>query len=296
MTTTTATRPTPPTAPAAGAPTPRARRARNPYLAGLLSPRGLTGLALAGLVALAGLLAPLLTDADPTAQSDEAFAPLSGAHPLGTDELGRDLLSRLLYGIRTDLTIIVLAVAAAAVTGILLALLATASRLADVVVQRLSDLLLAFPGLLMALAITAITGVGSLPVILVIVLAEAPGLARVLRGGILVEREREYAVAARAGGSGPARVLVRHVLPNAVDPLVVQLAVSLSLAVFLEGAMSFLGVGVRAPQPSLGSLLNAAMPYLASHPLYAIAPLIAVTGLVLGFSLIAEALNKGVRR
>ncbi|WP_059007376.1 ABC transporter permease [Streptomyces specialis] len=272
-------------------------RAVNAYLAGLRSPRGLTGLILIGVIGLLGLLAPLLAASPPTAPSGQALLdPGTGGHLLGTDDVGRDLLSRVLHGIRNDLAIILVAVPAAAVAGSLLALLATASRIADVVVQRVFDLLLAFPGLILALAITAIMGPGFVPVIIVIALAEIPGFGRVLRGGVLVQREREYAVAARVGGASRVRVLARHVLPNAVDPLVVQFAVSLPIAVFIEGAMSFLGVGVRPPEPTLGSVLSQAMPYLSSHPTFAAAPLIAVTGLVLGFTLIAEALNKGVRR
>ncbi len=249
-----------------------------------------------GVIAAAGLLAPLLADAAPTAQSDQALQGPSGAHLFGTDEVGRDLFSRVLHGIRTDLAIILVAVPAAAVAGSLLALLATAARPADAVVQRLLDLLLAFPGLILALAITAIMGPGHWPVILVIALAETPGFGRVLRTGIITQQAGEYAVAARVGGAGRARVLVRHVLPNAVDPLIVQFAVSLPVAVFIEGAMSFLGVGVRPPDPTLGGILSQSMPYLADHPSYAVVPLITVTGLVLGFTLIAEALNKGVRR
>jgi peptide/nickel transport system permease protein len=271
-------------------------RTRNPYLSGLLTPRGLTGLTLVGILALAGLLAPLLTDTDPTAQSNAALLSPGGAHPFGTDEVGRDLFSRVLYGIRTDLSIILIAVPAAALAGTLLALLSTASRAADVVVQRVFDLVLAFPGLILALAITAIMGPGYVPVVIVIALAEIPGFGRVLRAGILVQRERDYAIAARASGASASRVLLRHVLPNAVDPIVVQLAVSLPIAVFIEGAMSFLGVGVRPPEPTLGSVLSQAMPYLSDHPYLAAAPLIAVTGLVLGFTLIAEALNRGIRR
>jgi peptide/nickel transport system permease protein len=275
---------------------PAGARARSPYLDGLLSPRGITGLTLVGVIALAGLLAPLLTDFGPTAQSDDALLGPGGEHLLGTDEVGRDLLSRVLYGIRTDLSIILIAVPVAALAGTLLALLSTASRAADVVIQRLFDVVLAFPGLILALAITAIMGPGYVPVVIVIALAEAPSFGRVLRGGILVQREREYAIAARASGASASRVLLRHVLPNAIDPIVVQLAVSLPIAVFIEGAMSFLGVGVRPPEPTLGSVLSQAMPYLSDHPYLAAAPLIAVTGLVLGFTLVAEALNRGIRR
>lgn len=274
-----------------------ARRPRHPYLAALGTPRGRTGLALVGLVVLAGLAAPLLAGHPPTAQGSGALlAPGAPAHPLGTDDLGRDLLSRLLYGIRTDLEVIALAVPLGAVLGCAFALLAAVHRVLDTVVQRLFDLVLAFPGLILALAVTAVLGPGRLPVVVVIALAEIPVFGRQLRAGLLVQREREYAVAARVGGTGRVRLLLRHLLPNCADPLLVQLAVSLTVAVFIEGAMSFLGVGVRPPEPSLGALLSQALPYLARAPHLAAGPLLVVTLLVLGLSLLSEALNREIRR
>lgn len=246
---------------------------------------------------IAGLLAPVIAGHGPTDQSSRTLAALgTHGHPLGTDDLGRDLLSRVLYGIRADLGIIALAVPGGAVIGCLFALAAAAHPVADTVVQRVFDLVLAFPGLILALAITAILGPGRLPVILVIALAEVPAFGRLLRGGILVQREQEYVTAARVGGSSARRVLVRHILPNAADPLIVQVAVSLGVAVFIEGAMSFLGVGVRPPQPTLGAVLSQSMPYLAQAPAFATGPLITVTALVLGLSLVAEALNREIRR
>lgn len=274
-----------------------ARNPHRPYRKALATTRGRIGLALALLVALAGLLAPLLSSHAPTAQSGEALlAPGSPGHLLGTDDLGRDLLSRVLYGIRTDLEVIALAVPLGALLGCAFALLAAAHPVLDTVVQRVFDLVLAFPGLILALAITAVLGPGRLPVVVVIALAEIPVFGRQLRAGILVQREREYAVAARVGGTGRARLLLRHVLPNCADPLVVQLAVSLTVAVFLEGAMSFLGVGIRPPEPTLGNMLSQALPYLAQAPHFAAGPLLVVTLLVLGFSLLSEALNREIRR
>ncbi len=273
------------------------RPRRHPYLAAISSARGLTGLVLVGAVVLAGLCAPLLARHDPTGQSVQSLAGFGApGHPLGTDDLGRDLLSRVLYGIRTDLAVIALAVPLGALLGCAFALLAAVHPVADTVVQRIFDLILAFPGLILALAVTAILGPGTLPVVLIIALAEIPIFGRQLRGGILVQREREYVIAARVGGTSAPRVLVRHILPNAADPLVIQLAVSLTVAVFIEGAMSFLGVGVRPPQPTLGGVLNQSMPYLAEVPNFAAGPLAAVTALVLGLSLIAEALNREIRR
>ncbi|MET9931447.1 MULTISPECIES: ABC transporter permease [unclassified Streptomyces] len=276
---------------------PLARRPRHPYRAALATVRGRTGLALVGLVVLAGLLAPVLAGHGPTDQSGLTLAgPGTPGHPLGTDDLGRDLLSRLLHGIRADLGIIAIAVPLGALLGCLFALAAAAHPIADTVVQRAFDLILAFPGLILALAITAILGPGRLPVIMVIALAEIPVFGRLLRTGILVQRGREYVTAARVGGTSGGRILTRHVLPNAADPLVVQIAVSLTVAVFIEGAMSFLGVGVRPPEPTLGAVLSQSMPYLAQAPHFAAGPLVTVTALVLGLSLTAEALNREIRR
>ncbi|WP_285564426.1 ABC transporter permease [Streptomyces sp. RTGN2] len=272
-------------------------RGRHPYRSALSTARARTGLVLVGAVILAGLLAPLIAGHGPTDQSGQSLAALgTPGHPLGTDDLGRDLLSRVLHGIRADLGIIAVAVPLGAALGCLFALVAAAHPVADTVVQRVFDLLLAFPGLILALAVTAILGPGRLPVVLVIALAEIPAFGRLLRGGILVQREREYVTAARVGGSSGRRVLVRHILPNAADPLIVQIAVSLTVAVFIEGAMSFLGVGVRPPEPTLGAVLSQSMPYLAQAPNFAAGPLITVTALVLGLSLIAEALNREIRR
>ncbi|RFU87600.1 ABC transporter permease [Streptomyces triticagri] len=275
----------------------RGTAARHPYLAALTTTRARIGLVLVGAVVLAGLLAPLLSSHAPTAQSGRALVPPgTGGHLLGTDDLGRDLLSRLLYGIRTDLEVIALAVPIGALLGCAFALLAAVHPVLDTVVQRAFDLVLAFPGLILALAVTAILGPGRLPVIVVITLAEIPVFGRQLRAGILVQRERDYAVAARVGGTRRARLLIRHILPNCADPLVVQLAVSLTVAVFLEGAMSFLGVGVRPPEPTLGNSLSQALPYLSQAPYFAAGPLLIVTLLVLGLSLLSEALNRETRR
>lgn len=280
-------------APAAAKP----RRIRNRYLRGLLTPRGITGLALVGLIFAAGLAAPLLTSHDPTFQTAASLqGPGTGDHVWGTDEIGRDLLSRLLYGIRTDLLIVAAAVPLGLVIGCSLALAATAHRAADVAVQRLFDLLLSFPGLILGLTVTAILGPGKATIVTVITIIEIPAFGRMLRGAILVHRDREYATAARVGGAGPLRLLTRHVLPNAADPVVVQIAVSMSIAVILEGAMSFIGIGVRPPDPSLGGILAEARPYLEDHPTYALGPLVVITALVVGLNLIAEALNRGARR
>ncbi|MCF2530620.1 ABC transporter permease [Yinghuangia sp. KLBMP8922] len=262
-----------------------------------MTPRGIIGLALVGVLLGAGLAAPLLTSHDPNFQSADALVgPGSAGHLYGTDEIGRDLLSRLLYSIRTDLMVVLIAVPLGLLIGGALALVAVTHRVADVAVQRLFDLLLSFPSLILGLTVTAIAGFGAGSIVTVIVLIEIPSFGRMLRGAILVHRDREYAVAARIGGAGPLRLLTRHVLPNAADPVVVQVAVAMSVAVILEGAMSFIGIGIRPPDASLGGMLSASRPYLEDHPFYALGPLVVITALVVGLNLIAEALNRGARR
>lgn len=257
----------------------------------LVRGRGSVGLALLGLVVLAGLLAPLLAPYPPNEQLAGAnLLPPSAAHPFGTDHVNRDVLSRTLYGIRTDLVIVFLAVPIGAALGTLAALLGSVVAVVDVMLQRAFDVVLAFPTLIFAIGLTAVIGPGAPTVIIVIAVLETPIFARLLRSAILRVRSLPFVETSEAIGAGPAWVLRKHVLPNAAEPLGVQLAISLSLAVFVESAMSFLGIGVRPPTPSLGSLIADGIDYVDSNLGFVVGPLIAVVILVLGLQLIAQSL------
>ncbi|MBJ7603383.1 MAG: ABC transporter permease [Candidatus Dormibacteraeota bacterium] len=271
---------------------------RNRYLRALQTPRGLLGLGLVGTIVLLGILAPLLTPYSPTFQIRlQELLPPSGTHPLGTDELGRDLLSRVLNGIRVDLIVAVVAVPAAAILGCLAGLLGAAGPgWWDTTIQRAFDVILAFPAIILGIAVAAILSPGERAIVVTILLANVPIFGRLSRDALISQREREYVVAARLIGVSPVRVLFRHIFPNVVDPLIVQLALSMSLAVFLEGGMSFVGIGIQVPQPSLGNLLNEGLPYLATNVNYAVGPMLTLTALVVGLNLIADALNAGVLR
>ena len=189
---------------------------------------GLLGALLFGLIVLAGLLAPLLAPYPPDLQIDGAnLLTPSAAHPLGTDHVNRDVWSRTLYGIRADLIIVFVAVPIGAVLGTAAALLGTTFNVVDVGLQRLFDLLLAFPTLIFAIGLTAIAGPGTGTVIMVIATVETPIFARVLRSSILKVRALPYVDAAETIGAGRWWILRRHVLPNAAEPLGVQLAISL---------------------------------------------------------------------
>lgn len=273
---------------------PAARRA--PLLRALRSPGAIVGIALVVVIFGLGLLAPLIAPYPPNAQGADAFLPPSGAHVFGTDEFGRDLLSRVLFGIRQDLLVGVVAVPIGAVAGTVLGTLSIAARWLDTVLQRVFDVALAFTSLVMGVTVAAIIGPGLPAVLITVTLVNVPLFGRLARNSVRNLRDRDYVVAARIVGVPPIRVLFRHVLPNALDSLIVQAALSLSLAVFIEGAMSFVGIGVRPPDPSLGSLLRASINFLSRSPLYALAPMVVVSALVLAFNLIGDALNKGLLR
>lgn len=263
-------------------------------LRGLRSPEAITGLVTVLVIFGIGLLAPLIAPHSPSAQTAVAFQAPSATHWFGTDEYGRDLLSRVMYGIRQDLLVGAIAVPAGAFCGTVLGLVSTGWRWLDTVIQRLFDVTLAFTGLVMGVTVAAIIGPGLPAVLLTVTLVNVPLFGRLTRNAVKSLRTRDYITAARIGGVKPARVLFRHVLPNALDSLIVQAALSLSLAVFIEGAMSFVGIGVRPPEPSLGSLLRTSITFLSQAPMYAIAPMVVVTALVLAFNLIGDGLNKGL--
>ncbi|WP_019634095.1 ABC transporter permease [Actinomadura atramentaria] len=265
--------------------TPRVRRGA------LTRGRGLAGLVLVGAVIAAGVLAPLLAPYAPQQQIPGAnlLGP-SGRHLFGTDEVNRDVFSRVLYGLRIDLGICLVAVPCGALVGGLAGLLASRTAVADVVAQRVFDVLLAFPPIILGIAIAAVTGVGALPVICVVVGAEVPLFGRLVRTSVLKVRELPYVDAAETMGASWPWVLRKHVVPNILDALIVQLAISASGAVFIDSAMNFIGIGVRPPTPSLGGVLAAAMGQLGTNTLYAVGPLLFIVVLVLGFQLIAQAL------
>ena len=255
------------------------------------------GAGFVALIVVIGIAAPLIARQDPLFQTAGAsLLPVSVAHPLGTDDLGRDLLSRVLYGIRVDVIVSVIGVPISAVIGTVLGLVGPSSRFADIAVQRGFDVILAFPILILGIAIASITSAGLPAIVATVVIANVPIFGRLARTAFLQQRERDYVVAAEAIGAGTGRVLFRHILPNSVDPLIVQLALSLATAVFVEGGMSFVGVGIRVPAPSLGNILNESLPYLASNPNFALGPMVLFAMLVLGLNLVADGLNARLSR
>lgn len=245
------------------------------------------------LLVLAALVGPELLPYGPNElAARKALAPPSWSHPLGTDELGRDLLARVFAGIRVSLLVIVAAVPVALVAGGLLGLFASAGRWTDTPVQRVFDVVLAFPALILGLAFAALLGAGLPAVITTVAVTATPVIGRVLRGAVRTQTAQGYVLSARVLGVSTARLYLRHILPNCFDVLLVQTALACSTAVFVEGGLSFLGLGVPPPDASLGSLLSASLTFLTSSPFYAIGPLVVISVLVLCFTLLADALNR----
>lgn len=285
---------TAPTNTVALATTPPPRSRGRSLLRGMRTPGAITGFIIIVLMVFLGVLAPFLTPYSPELQTPDAFLPPSAAHLLGTDEFGRDLLTRVLFGIRQDLIVGVIAVPIGIVVGTILGALSATNRYVDTIIQRTLDVSLAFTGLVMGITVAAIIGPGMPAVLITVALVNVPLFGRLSRNAIRGLVTREYVVAARIVGVRPMRVLFRHILPNALDTLIVQAALSLSMAVFIEGAMSFVGIGIRPPEASLGALLRTSITFLDRAPMYAIAPMIVVTAMVLAFNLIGDGLNKGL--
>ncbi|HWK29557.1 MAG TPA: ABC transporter permease [Solirubrobacter sp.] len=256
------------------------------------NPTAMFGAAIVVLVLLCGLLAPLIAPYDPLAISADALAPPSAAHPLGTDDLGRDILSRVLYGARVTPLVGIAPVALSAAAGVVLGLLAGFSRgLVDNVIMRLIDVLLAFPGIVLAIAVVAVLGPGLGNAMIAVGIAGVPIFARVVRGLVLVEREKEYVAAARLCGARAPRLIFAEVLPNVAAPVLVLSTVSVATAILSTAGLSFLGLGAQPPQPEWGAMLSQGRDYLTDQWWIATFPGLAIAIAVLGINLLGDGLR-----
>lgn len=248
---------------------------------------------LAALCALA-LLGPLLYRVDPLQQHlSQALSGPSLDTLFGRDALGRDLLSRVLVGARISLTVGLLAISIAALIGTGIGALAgTAGGRVDAVLMRATDIVLAFPGLLLAIALAAALGPSLGHVVLALALTGWTGYARLVRAEVLSLRERDFVAAANALGATPARVVLRHALPQLIGPLAVQAVFGMSSAIVAEASLSFLGLGVQPPTASWGTMINEARAFLLVAPHLAVAPGLAMTLTLLGLVLTGEGLRE----
>lgn len=245
------------------------------------------------LLVLGAILTPILVPRSPTATD---FSVLqqgpSAEHWFGTDHLGRDIFARVFYGARVSLTAGLISVMMAVVLGGIIGLIAGFYRgWIDDVLMRLTDAMLAFPFLVFAIALAAVLGPSLQNTMLAIGVVTTPVFARLIRGQVLAERPRDYVQAAVALGGSDSRIIVRHLLPNILGPLIVQVSLSMASAVLAEATLSFLGLGVQPPTPSWGSMLNDARGYLSQAPYMAMFPGLAIFVAVLAFNLIGDGLR-----
>ena len=254
---------------------------------------GLVGLALVVITVGAGVLAPWLTPHNPTAIAmDEALLPPGPAHPFGTDAFGRDVASRVLHGARFSLEVGVVSRLIALLAGTVLGLVAGYyGGRADRWVMRLADVTLAYPGLLLLIAVIAAVGPSKVALFLALGAVGWAGVARLVRAQVLSVREREYVVAVRSLGASDPRVIRCHILPNVLTPIIVIFSMGLGASIMAESSLSFLGLGAQPPQPSWGSMISSGLDYLRVAPWLSIAPGAMVTVTVLGFNLLGDALR-----
>lgn len=257
------------------------------------NPVALLGLIIIVLYVGIALFAPLLAPHDPIDQNlSKSFAPLSAENPLGCDEFGRDILSRIIFGARTSLIIQIFSVLIALVTGVFLgAVGGYFGGWLDEGIMRIMDILLAFPGILLALAIVAVLGPDLKNLIIAIGIYSIPQFARITRGSVITVKQSEYVTAARAIGESHLVTIMRYVLPNAISPIIIQTTLRMATVLLTAAGLGFLGLGVQPPQPEWGTMLSTARMYLRSAPLVAVFPGISIMIVVLGFNFFGDGLQ-----
>jgi ABC-type dipeptide/oligopeptide/nickel transport system permease subunit len=254
---------------------------------------GLAGLILVVLVLLTGLLAPVITPYRPDAiHMERALEPPSVDHLFGTDIFGRDVATRLLYGARFSLEVAVLSRLIAIAMGTLLGLLAGYfGGRTDNVIMRLADVTLAYPGLLLLIAVVAAVGPSMAALFIALGIVGWAGVARLVRAQVLSLKEREFVLAIRSLGASHTKIIWGHVLPNCLTQLIVIFSMGLGAAIMAESSMSFLGLGAQPPAASWGSMISGGLDYLRVAPWLSLAPGLVITVTVLGFNLLGDALR-----
>ncbi|MBS1252915.1 MAG: Glutathione transport system permease protein GsiD [Anaerolineales bacterium] len=254
---------------------------------------GMVGLVITLVLLVLALLAPAIAPYDElTMHAADRFHSPSATYLLGTDEFGRDILSRILIGARISFSVGFISVSIATALGVPIGLIAGyAGGWFDGVTMRFFDALLAFPAILLAIVIMAILGPGPFPAIMAIAIVNIPTFARLTRGNVFAEKEKDYVEAARAVGVRPRRIIFRTILPNVVSTQLVHMTVSAAAAILLEAALSYLGLGIPPPAPSWGSMVSIGQDYLRQAPWYGIFPGLAITSLVMGLYLLGDGLR-----
>ncbi|WP_307480056.1 ABC transporter permease [Cytobacillus purgationiresistens] len=242
---------------------------------------------------LLAIFAPLLAPYDPTEmQLSKKLETPSSEHWLGTDDKGRDILSRLLYGSRISLTVGILSTLLGALTGIILGVVAGYyGRWVDSLIMRICDVLLAFPGILLALAIVSVLGASTTNVIIAVAFYAIPTFARIVRGSTLTVKKLEYIDAIKAMGARDTRIIIKHILPNVLSPIIVQSTLYIASAIITASALSFLGMGTKPPTPEWGTMLAQGRSYVAQAPHITLFPGLVILLVVVGFNLFGDGLR-----
>jgi peptide/nickel transport system permease protein len=254
---------------------------------------GMIGLIIIVAIVLIALFAPLVAPSDPYEMNRiERLQGPTRAHPMGTDDLGRDLFSRIVYGARISRTVGLVSVLIATILGTPTGIIAGYfGRWIDSVIMRIADVIFAFPAILLALAITAFLGPSLRNVTISLGIVYAPGFARIVRGPVLAAKHQEYVEASRVIGASTMRILLRHLLPNVLSPLLVTATVTFSFALLAEAALSFLGLGAQPPEASWGVMLSTGRRFMETVPSLAIFPGLAIMVTVLGSNLLGDGLR-----
>jgi len=251
------------------------------------------GMVILGIFVFCAIFAPWIAPYDPIAQNvTRRREPPSWEHPFGLDEVGRDLLSRVIYGARVSLYVGVASVSLAIIAGTLIgAISGYAGGWIDNVVMRIMDIMLAFPSLLLAIAIVAILGPGLLNMLYAIAFVSIPAYARIIRASVLAAKEMDYTLAARAIGCSSSRILFRHIMPNCLTPIIVQGTLGIATAILDAAGLSFLGLGAQPPTPEWGAMLGQGRGSVFTAPHVVIFPGLAIMLSVLGFNLLGDGLR-----
>ena len=269
-----------------------ARRRWIPILLRWRNPIGIVGAAIVVLTVLTAALGPLLWRVPYSAQHYRRLQPPSLATPMGTDELGRDLLARVIHGAQVSLQVGAVAVLIALTIGLTLGLVAGYyGGTLDAFMMRVVDIGFAFPGLVLAIVITGLLGPSRTNAMIAIGIVYAPAFARVVRASVLEILSRPFVEASRALGSSTPAIMLRHLLPNIVAPVIVMITVYLSTAILSEAALSFLGLGTQPPEPSWGGMLNASRTYMELAPWMTIFPGLAIMVVIMGFNFLGDGLR-----
>ena len=243
--------------------------------------------------ALSAALPTWLAPYDPNAIGVGAnLAPPSAGYLMGTDEFGRDILSRIIHAARVELLISFAGVGLAVISGVTLGLISGyRGGLYDALIMRLQEAILAFPAILFAILVTVAMGSSAFTIILTVGVIYMPRFARLVRGVVLVLKEQDFVVASHAGGAGEARILIRHILPNCLAPILVQTTLAMATAILIEAGLSYLGLGIQPPTATWGNMLQHAQSYPARAPWYVIMPGLSIFLVVLALNGIGDTLR-----